>query len=153
MLCSPINIFHDQVNTRMDIEEIKLRLVRPATKFAAGGFRPTHEHDESWLGKVFLFRPDETIPLNAAGEQMLPYAQFHLPSLPYTCPALADVRVLTLFISREFPEPFEPMGENWLIREYGEAFSGGLASQGFSPEGRVDGRLSVMGWRWRSRSA
>ncbi|SEI17871.1 protein of unknown function [Pseudomonas asplenii] len=121
MLCSPINLFRDQVNARMDIEEIKLRLVRPATKFVAGGFRPTHEHDESWLGKVFLFRPDEAIPLNAAGEQMLPYAQFHLPSLPYTCPALADVRVLTLFISREFPEPFEPMGGNWLIREYGDA--------------------------------
>ncbi len=103
----------------MDIEEIKRRLARPATKLVAGGFRPTHQDDESWLGKVFLFKPTEDIPRNEAGEQMLPYAQFHLPGLPYCPPALADTRVLTVFLSQRFPEPFEPMGGNWLIREYG----------------------------------
>lgn len=102
----------------MDIETIKQRLARPASKFVAGGFRPTHADDESWLGRVFLFRPDEDIPLNAAGEQMLPYAQFYLPALPFSSPMLAGVRVLTVFISAAFPDEFEPMGGNWLIREY-----------------------------------
>ncbi|QCI10763.1 DUF1963 domain-containing protein [Pseudomonas putida] len=102
----------------MDIEAIKRCLVRPATKFVAGGFRPTHQDNESWLGKVFLFRPGEDIPLDEAGEQMLPYAQFHLPALPYCSPALKGIRVLTVFLSQRLPQPFEPMGSNWLVREY-----------------------------------
>ncbi|QXH45002.1 hypothetical protein KSS93_19210 [Pseudomonas xanthosomatis] len=103
----------------MDTETIKQRLARPATRLIAGGFRPAHTDDESWLGRVFLFRPDEGIPLNSAGEHMLPYAQLFLPGLSHTSSALAGTRVLTLFISRELPDEFEPMGDNWLIREYG----------------------------------
>ncbi|QXH49635.1 hypothetical protein KSS94_16965 [Pseudomonas fakonensis] len=103
----------------MDTEIIKQRLARPATRLIAGGFRPAHTDDESWLGRVFLFRPDEDIPLDSAGEQMLPYAQFFLPGLPHASPALAGVRLLTLFISEKFSEALEPMGEHWLIREYG----------------------------------
>lgn len=103
----------------MDIQEIKQRLARPALKLIAGGFRPAGTDDESWLGHVFLFRADEGIPTNKAGEQLLPYAQFYLPALPFNSPALEGVRVLTLFVSNPFPEHFEPMGDNWLIREYG----------------------------------
>lgn len=104
----------------MDIEELKRRLSRPATKLIPGGFRPTDEDDESWLGRVFLFRADEGVPLDAAGEQMLPCAQLHLPNFPGSSALLPGVRVLTLFMSRRFPEPFEPMGANWVIREYRE---------------------------------
>ncbi|MBV4549539.1 DUF1963 domain-containing protein [Pseudomonas sp. SWRI102] len=103
----------------MDKEEIKSRLARPATRFFAGGFRPTYNDEESWLGKVFLFRPDEGIPRNEVGGEMLPYAQFHLPNLPFCSPALKNTRVLTVFVSEPLPEAFEPMGRNWLIREYG----------------------------------
>ncbi|WP_312932052.1 hypothetical protein [Pseudomonas sp.] len=104
----------------MDLDTLKQRLGRPATRLVAGGFRPTEADDESWLGRVFLFGPDEALPLDAAGEPMLPIAQFHLPNLIPSMPLLEGVRVLTLFMSRRFPEPFEPMGANWLIREYGE---------------------------------
>ncbi|WP_236233586.1 DUF1963 domain-containing protein [Pseudomonas tohonis] len=102
-----------------EIQAIRHLLARPATRFSAGGFRPTQADEESWLGRVFLFRPDEGIPLDAAGDTMLPLAQFHLPSLPVNHPLLADVRVLALFISAEFGQPLEPMGAHWLIREYG----------------------------------
>ncbi|MBC3882613.1 DUF1963 domain-containing protein [Undibacterium sp. LX40W] len=102
----------------MEIAEIKKQLAKPATKFSAGGFRPTHSEDESWLGQVFLFREDESIPKNDAGESLLPLAQFHLPSLPFVPLCLKDVRVLTVFISQSFPEPFEKMGCNWVVREY-----------------------------------
>ncbi|UZE09086.1 hypothetical protein [Pseudomonas corrugata] len=57
----------------MDIQEIKQRLARPAVKLIAGGFRPTGTDEESWLGKVFLFRPDEGLPANQAGQPLLPY--------------------------------------------------------------------------------
>lgn len=103
----------------MDIQQIKQRLARPAVKFMAGGFRPLGTDEESWLGNVFLFRPDEGVPTNQAGQPLLPYAQFYLPALPYNSPLLAGVRVLTVFISDPFPEDFEPMGNNWVIREYG----------------------------------
>ena len=103
----------------MEIKDIKRCLARPALKLIAGGFRPAGTDEESWLGTVFLFGPDEIVPINKAGEQLLPYAQFYLPGLPFNCPALAGVRVLTLFVSDPFPEPWEPMGNNWVIREYG----------------------------------
>lgn len=103
----------------MDTSEIKQRLVRRAVKFSAGGFRPSGTDEESWLGNIFLFRPDEGVPTNQAGQQLLPYAQFYLPALPFTSPRLKGVRVLTVFISNPFPEHFEPMGNNWVIREYG----------------------------------
>ncbi|MDZ5601869.1 hypothetical protein SJI00_03635 [Pseudomonas sp. RP23018S] len=104
----------------MDLDLLKQRLGRPATRLVAGGFRPTDTDDESWLGRVFLFAPDQALPLDAAGEPMLPIGQFHLPTLIPAHPQLEGVRVLTLFMSRRFPEPFEPMGANWLIREYGK---------------------------------
>ncbi|KPW94996.1 hypothetical protein ALO79_200059 [Pseudomonas syringae pv. castaneae] len=90
MLCSK-----SQVYITMDIQEIKQRLARPAVKLIAGGFRPTGTDEESWLGKVFLFRPDEGLPANQAGQPLLPYAQFYLPALPVNNPLLAGVRVLT----------------------------------------------------------
>lgn len=103
----------------MDIQDIKRQLARPATKLEAGGFRPTHSDEESWLGKVSLYGPDEGIPVNEAGQPLIPYAQFYLPALPYVSPLLDGIRVLTVFINEPFPDVGEPMGSQWLIREYG----------------------------------
>jgi hypothetical protein len=103
----------------MDISEIKRRLARPATRLTAGGFRPTGQEDESWIGKVFLYGPDEAVPLDAEGEEMLPLAQLYLPALPHRPAVLHDTRILAVFISRTFPEPMEEMGSHWVVREYG----------------------------------
>ncbi|MCK9798214.1 hypothetical protein M1B34_10895 [Pseudomonas sp. MAFF 302030] len=102
----------------MDIQELKQRLAKPAVKFSAGGFRPTHSDEESWLGRVFLYGPDEELPCNPQGEPLLPFAQFYLPALPFSSPWLEGVRVLTLFVGNPFPDELEPMGNNWVIREY-----------------------------------
>jgi uncharacterized protein YwqG len=103
----------------MEIAEIKRRLARPATRLFAGGFRPSNEIDESWLGRVFLFRPEESIPVDETGAPMLPFAQFFLPNLPFCASQLENTRILTLFMSASLPNPLEEMGKNWLIREYG----------------------------------
>lgn len=103
----------------MEMQEIRRRLATPAIKFVAGGLTPSNKDDESWLGKVFLFRPNETIPRNSAGDQLRPYAQIFLPDLPFSSLALKGIRLLTVFVSEPFPEPLEPMGNNWIIREYG----------------------------------
>ncbi|MBD8573793.1 DUF1963 domain-containing protein [Pseudomonas syringae] len=103
----------------MDIQDIKRELAKPATTFEAGGFRPANTIEESWLGRVFLYRPDEELPLGADGQPLLPLAQFYLPALPCVSPQLANTRVLTVFIAKSFGEVFAPMGDSWLIREYG----------------------------------
>lgn len=102
----------------MDIQSIQDRLAKPALKLTAGGFRPSHSDEESWLGRVFLFREEEELPINSAGEILLPFAQFHLPSLPFRSPHLQGVKVLTVFMANPFPDELEPMGERWLVREY-----------------------------------
>ena len=102
----------------MTVNEIQKVLARPATKFIAGGFRPSGANDESWLGKVFLYNEDEEIPLDANGNKMLPLAQLYLPSLPYCHPLLENIQLLTLFVSASLPNALEKMGTNWVIREY-----------------------------------
>ena len=101
-----------------NIQRLKEKLFRPATKLVAGGFRPTEEKDESWLGKVFLFKKDEEIPTDENGDLMLPLAQLYLPTLPYCHPLLQETKLITLFVSPSLPAEFEKMGKNWVLREY-----------------------------------
>lgn len=54
----------------MSLEQIKAVLARPAVELTAGGFRPTYAATESWLGRVYLGRPGEALPLNAQGRPM-----------------------------------------------------------------------------------
>lgn len=45
------------------IEEIKKQLVKRATGFITGGFRPTNSNTENWIGQVYLYRENEDIPI------------------------------------------------------------------------------------------
>ncbi|SHO57443.1 DUF1963 domain-containing protein [Vibrio quintilis] len=102
----------------MIIEDIKQHLGKPITKLSLGGIRPTHELTESWIGKVFLFDQGETLPRDDLGNEMMPLAQICLKNLPYVPEAVEGIELLTLFVSTEFPQPFDEMGSSWLIREY-----------------------------------
>ncbi len=102
----------------MNEEEIKTQLKRSAIKLTAGGFRLSNDLNESWLGKVFLFQPGEDVPTDQTGSEMLPFAQFHLPGLSVDNISIGKTKLITLFISYDFPEQLEPMGKNWVIREY-----------------------------------
>lgn len=102
----------------MEIDEIRRRLAKPASRLVACPPEPQDDEHESWIGRVLLYRPDESLPLSDSGEEMVPLAQLHLDGLPHVSPRLEGVSVLTLFMSRRFPQPEEPMGRNWLIREY-----------------------------------
>ena len=104
--------------TTTEVRRQLVDLARPATALTAGGFRPTGESTESWVGRVFLHGPDERPPVDGAGEPMLPLAQLHLPSFPHVPEALQGVCLLTVFISSRLPAPFEVMGSNWTVREY-----------------------------------
>lgn len=102
----------------MNIEEIQNALAKSATIFQTGGFRPSDRLDESWIGKVFLYAHNETIPLDSTGEQMYPLAQLYLPNLPYRHPILYDIDLITVFISPEYPKLFFESGKGWVVREY-----------------------------------
>ena len=102
----------------MTVEELKNKIVKPVTKFSTGGFRPKNTIEESWIGRVFAYNEDEEIPKDKNGDLMFPLAQFYLPNLPYVHPRISNIKLITVFISADLPDCFEPMGENWVIREY-----------------------------------
>ncbi len=102
----------------MEIQDIKNKISKSATKFITGGFRPENTIEESWVGKVFAFKDNEDIPIDDKGHKMLPLAQFYLPDLPYVHPLIEHLKLITVFISPDLPECFEPMGKNWVIRTY-----------------------------------
>ena len=100
------------------IQDIRNKIEKPTTIFEIGGVIPKNDIYESWIGKVDIFNENEEIPLDKNGNQMLPLAQFHLSDLPYVPDKIKHIKFLTVFISMDFPEILEEMGENWVIREY-----------------------------------
>ncbi|WP_312993128.1 hypothetical protein [Chryseobacterium flavum] len=100
------------------IQEIKNKIERPATEFITGGFRPQNTLEESWIGRVFAYAEGEEIPLDQDGEQMMPLLQLYLPNQPFVPKLLRDTKLITVFISYNFPDTLEKMGGHWLIREY-----------------------------------
>ena len=102
----------------MEIDEIKKALRKSATRFFTGGFRPTNSVEESWIGKVSVFKKDEDVPIDEKGNKMLPLFQVFLPNLPLIPDILKNIKLISVFISKDFPQEFEPMGKNWILREY-----------------------------------
>lgn len=102
------------------IEEIKKQLVKRATGFTTGGFKPTNSNTECWIGRVYLYREDEDIPIDDNGAIMFPLLQICLEELPYVPDALKGTKVLTVFVSKNMPGRLAYNGNNWVIREYKE---------------------------------
>lgn len=100
------------------IQKIKDILERPATEFITGGFRPQNTLEESWIGRVFAYAGHEEIPLDQKGNPMMPLLQLYLPNQPFVPELIKDKKLITVFMSYDFPENLEKMGSNWVIREY-----------------------------------
>ena len=102
------------------IDEIKKILVKKATGFTTGGFKPTNSDTESWIGRVYLYKEDEGIPTDNNGKMMLPILQICLNGLPYIPEELKGTKALTVFVSEDMPGRLANNGNNWVIREYKE---------------------------------
>lgn len=102
----------------MTIEEIKQALGRKAITFSVGGFRPTFDLSESWIGKVDLFNEDESVPVDDKGAQMIPLMQLNLENLLFVPESLKEIKLLTIFVSQNLPCDIAPNGSNWVVREY-----------------------------------
>lgn len=105
----------------MNLDQLKKQIKRPCTELKAGGFRPTNEIEESWLGRVSLFLSEEELPIDKNGNQMAPLGQFYLPSMPFVPEALSNISVLTVFMSPELEGDSDLMEGFWEIREYRSA--------------------------------
>lgn len=101
-----------------EIENIKKQIVRKATEFITGGFKPTNSISESWIGKVYLYKEDEEIPNDSKGNLMFPLFQLCLDNLENIPKILSETKVLTVFIAEELPMDLTENGNDWLIREY-----------------------------------
>ena len=64
----------------MNIAQIKDVLFKQATIFKTGGFRPTEELGESWIGKVLWGKEGENIPSNF--EPIFTLFLYKLPYVP-----------------------------------------------------------------------
>lgn len=101
------------------LEDIKNRLRKEATIFKTGGFRPTNSKNESWIGRVYLYKKDEEIPFDKNGDLMYPLFQLCLKDLPFVPKLLKNTKVLTVFISKSFSvDDVQKVGDTIIIREY-----------------------------------
>lgn len=83
----------------MTVEEIKSKLQKKATIFHTGGFRPTNEKLESWIGKVAWQKRGEQQSLDEDGNEMIPLATIFLDGLEFVPEALNGVKLITVFLS------------------------------------------------------
>ncbi|MFG0592291.1 DUF1963 domain-containing protein [Myroides odoratimimus] len=100
------------------IEQLKQEIGRTITAFEVGGFRPLNTIEESWIARVTAYKEEEGIPLDDQGREMIPLLQLYLSNLPFVPKALEGIVLLTVFMSYNYPEQLEPMGNKWVIRTY-----------------------------------
>lgn len=77
----------------LNITQIKEALFKKATIFKTGGFRPTEELGESWIGKVLWGKEGENIPSNFE-----PICTLFLNELPYVTKELMNYQLITIYM-------------------------------------------------------
>ncbi|WP_047984373.1 DUF1963 domain-containing protein [Ornithinibacillus californiensis] len=91
----------------MNISQIKDALFKQATIFQTGGFRPTEELGESWIGKVLWGKKEEIIPTN-----FKPLCTLFLNELPYVPEELSSYQLLTIYMDYDV---FNHLNEDNLV--------------------------------------
>ena len=86
----------------MTLEDIKKQLKRRAVIFETGGIRPTNAIGESWVGAVKWKNPEDELPKDKDGEEMLPLASVFTSSLEYVPEVISDVKLCNIFISKNY---------------------------------------------------
>ena len=84
------------------IDDIRNALMRKAIIFNTGGFKPTNELWESWIGKVCWQNPDETQPLDSKGQPKIPIATLFLDSSDYVPACIRGAKLITVYMDVDF---------------------------------------------------
>lgn len=102
----------------MTVEEIREKIKKKATIFHTGGFEPTNELGESWIGKVSYKKEGESLPLDKNGKEMGPLAMFFVDDLN-VCPHIfKDKYMCAVFISYDLLEHSDDSKGYYCIRLY-----------------------------------
>lgn len=109
---------NDKREGKMEIQEIKETLMKEATIFKTGGIRPTNELLESWIGKVSWKKENESIPKDADENEMNPLATLFLDGLVGIPKGLAEIYLITIFISPNVYEHLANVEGYFCIRMY-----------------------------------
>lgn len=102
----------------MTIEELKDKLKRKAVIFETGGFMPTNEIGESWIGAVKWKLPDDEIPKDKSGNDMLPLATLFTGYLEYVPSEISDVVLCNVFISPDICNHLINMEGYYCVKTY-----------------------------------
>ena len=102
----------------MTLEEIKSALQRKAVIFQTGGFRPTNEIGESWIGAVKWKKPEDEIPKGIDGKEMLPYASLFMSYLEYVPAEMEGVVLCNVFISSDIYDHLLDMEGYYHVQTY-----------------------------------
>ena len=100
------------------IEEIKKQLKEKATIFHTGGFRPTNEMGESWIGKVSYKKENEELPLDKDGNAMGALAMFFIDDLNTYPTILKGKYMMSVFISYDLLDHYDDSEGYFCIRLY-----------------------------------
>lgn len=102
-----------------DLDSLLKQVSQPCTQLEANrALSVTNSIEQSWLGRVNHCLPDEAIPLDKHGRQMMELGQFFLPALPYVPSSLSGIVLVSAFISYELEGDSDAMDGCFEIREY-----------------------------------
>ena len=102
------------------IEEIKKQLVKRATGFITGGFRPTNSNTENWIGQVYLYRENEDIPIDDNGKAMLPLLQICLEYKEEDVLVVKDIYMQSSSRIKPYPLKSQLITEDYPVWDSGD---------------------------------
>ena len=102
----------------MTIEEIKNALRRKAVIFETGGFRPTNELGESWIGAVKWKKVEDTLPKDKDGNEMLPLATIFTENLVVLPKEIENVKLINVYISENVYDHLMDLDGYFMVQVY-----------------------------------
>ena len=102
----------------MTIEEIKNALRRKAVIFETGGFRPTNELGESWIGAVKWKKVEDTLPKDKDGNEMLPLATIFTENLGVLPKEIENVKLINVYISENVYDHLMDLDGYFMVQVY-----------------------------------
>ena len=102
----------------MTIEEIKNALRRKAVIFETGGFRPTNELGESWIGAVKWKKVEDTLPKDKDGNEMLPLASIFTENLVVLPKEIENVKLINVYISENVYDHLMDLDGYFMVQVY-----------------------------------
>ncbi len=102
----------------MTVEEIREKLRRKAVIFETGGFQPENTIGVSWIGAIKWKRPEDELPKDKDGVEMLPLAMIFTGNLEYVPEEIRDVVLCNVFISPNIYDHLIDMEGYYAVQTY-----------------------------------